>query len=79
MLAESDAATVERIVRKDDWNAYEIRCEGPHIQLFVNGVRTVDYTEADASIPQSGVIAVQVHAGPPSETWYRNMEIAELP
>jgi len=79
MLAESDAATVERIVRKDDWNAYEIRCEGSHIQLFVNGVRTVDYTEADASIPQSGVIAVQVHAGPPSETWYRNMEIAELP
>jgi hypothetical protein len=79
MLVEADRAVTGPIVKLDDWNRYEIRCEGPHIQLFVNDVRTVDYTEADAAIPRSGIIAVQVHAGAPSETWYRNITIAELP
>lgn len=79
MLVEADRAETGRVVKPNDWNRYEIRCEGPRIQLFVNDLRTVDYTEADAAIPRNGIIAVQVHAGAPSETWYRNITIAELP
>jgi len=79
MLVQFDATEVQRIVKRDDWNAYEIRCEGQRIRLLVNGVQTVDYTETDAGIPLSGVIGLQVHAGGPSETWYRNITIAELP
>ncbi len=63
----------------DDWNQYEIRCEGKRIQLFVNGIQTLDYTEADKSIPQFGIIAVQIHSGPPNQAWYRNIKIVELP
>ncbi len=66
-------------LKADDWNQYEIRCEGKRIQLLVNGVKTLDYTEADNSIPQFGIIAVQIHSGPPSQAWYRNIQIAELP
>jgi hypothetical protein len=69
---------IERL-KADDWNQYEIRCEGTRIQLFVNGVRTLDYTETDPTIPLFGIIAVQIHSGPPSEAWYRNIAIAELP
>ena len=72
----------EEMVKKlkaEDWNQYEIRCEGKRIQLFVNGVKTLDYTEADNSIPQFGIIAVQIHSGPASEAWYRNIQILELP
>ncbi len=79
MLVQADAEETARIVKKDDWNSYEIRCEGPRIRLIVNGLQTVDYIETDGSIPLSGLIAVQVHAGAPSETWYRNITIAELP
>ena len=79
MLVQADQAKVLPHVKKDDWNSYEIRCEGPRIRLFVNGAQTVDYTELDEDILMSGVIAVQVHGGPPSETWYRKIEIAELP
>jgi len=68
-----------KTLKADDWNQYEIRCEGPQIQLFVNGIQTLDYTEPDASIPQSGIIAVQIHSGPASEAWYRNIQIVELP
>jgi len=79
MLVQLDAAEVERLAKPDDWNAYEIRCEGQRIRLFLNGEQTVDYTEADGNIPVQGAIGLQVHGGPPSETWYRNLTIAELP
>jgi len=79
MLVQADPAATSKVVKQDDWNHYEIRCEGNHIQLLVNDLRTVDYVESDPTIPRSGVIGVQVHAGPASETWYRNIRIAELP
>jgi len=68
-----------RKLKADDWNQYEIRCEGKRIQLFVNGVKTLDYIETNNSIPQFGIIAVQIHGGRPSQAWYRNIQIAELP
>ena len=40
-----------------------IRCEGPRIQLWLNGVQTVDYTEPDEKIARDGKIAVQIHGG----------------
>ena len=79
VLAKADPALTEKLVKRDDWNTYEIRCEGKRIRLAINGTQTVDYTEEDAKIPQFGIIAVQIHGGPPSEAWYRKLVIEELP
>lgn len=79
VLAKSDTAAVNKVLKRGDWNQYVIRCEGRRIQLFLNDLKTVDYTEADETIPLAGVIAVQIHGGPPSEAWYRNITIEELP
>ena len=65
-------------VNRDDWNDYRIRCEGRRIQLWINGQQTVDYTETDASIERTGIIGLQIHGGPPSEAWYRNIRIKRL-
>ncbi|MDD4871623.1 MAG: DUF1080 domain-containing protein [Kiritimatiellae bacterium] len=78
-LVKSDPTEIMKIVKRDDWNLYEIRCEGPRIQLFVNGIQTVDYTEKDETVMQSGIIGLQIHGGDPSESRYRNITIAELP
>ena len=77
-IRENRSQMVESL-KAEGWNQYEIRCEGPRIQLFVNGVRTLDYTETDETISPAGIIAIQIHGGLPSETWYRNLLIAELP
>src|SRR5215208_6993843 len=69
-LKSPDAAQIKDLVRVGEWNDYVIRAEGPRIRLWLNGVQTVDYTEEDPSIDATGVIAVQIHAGPPSEAWY---------
>ena len=78
-IAVPDRTLLRSAVKPGDWNLYEIRCEGPRIRLFLNGVQTVDYTEKDEKIPQSGIIGLQIHGGEPSEAWYRNITIEELP
>ena len=65
-------------LKMDDWNDYTIRCEGSHIQLWINGHQTVDYTETDKSIEQTGVIGLQIHGGPAAEAWYKDVRIKEL-
>jgi hypothetical protein len=78
VLAQADPDLIARILNKDDWNEYTIRCEGPRIQLWINGEQTVDYTEKDDQIERSGIIALQIHGGPPSEAWYKDLSIVEL-
>jgi len=63
ILAVADPEVVKRAMKRDDWNDYTIRCQGRRIQLWINGQQTVDYTEPDESIEQTGVIGLQIHAG----------------
>jgi hypothetical protein len=79
MLATADKSLIRRIEKHGDWNRYEIRCEGRRIQLFLNGEKTIDYTEADASIEQHGLIALQIHGDCKAEVSYRNITVEELP
>ncbi len=79
MLARPERDVIQKALKPNDWNRYEIRCEGPRIRLSINGVPTVDYTETDDKIPRNGIIGLQIHGGPPSEAWYRNVTIEELP
>jgi hypothetical protein len=74
-LVEADHDLIDRILKKGDWNDYEIVAEGNHIKLSINGTVTADYTEEDPDIPESGRIAVQVHSGPPLEVRFRDMRI----
>lgn len=78
VLAKSDMTKLAPVLNREGWNEYVIRCEGPRIQLWVNGVQTVDYTEEDKTIPQIGKIAVQVHGGGMAEARFRNITIKPL-
>ena len=69
---------VARFLKPDDWNRYVIRCEKDRIELWINGHKTVDYTEKDPAIARRGIIGLQIHGGPPSEAWYRDIVIREL-
>ncbi len=62
-----------------EWNDYRIRAEGPRIQIWLNGVQTVDFTETDSGIDTSGIIAVQIHGNATSVVAYRDLALTELP
>ncbi len=77
-LSEVDNEALLKVLHPDDWNELTVRAEGPHIQIWVNGYQTVDYTEADSTIAQTGLICVQIHRGPPTEAWYKELVITPL-
>lgn len=57
------------------WNDYRIRAEGKHIQLWLNGIQTVDFTETDPGIDEMGIIAVQIHGNATSIVQYKDIII----
>ncbi len=78
-IAKPDPAQIKRLEHLGDWNVYEVRAEGRHIVITLNGEVTVDYTEADAAIPQEGFFGLQIHGGAKSEARFRNLRIQRLP
>lgn len=78
VLAAPAPEVIAKALKLHEWNEYRIRCEGRRIQLWINGVKTVDYTEPDESIEQSGRIAVQIHGGGKAEVRYKDIAIEEL-
>ena len=69
----------QKLIHRNDWNDYVILAEGRHVRQWLNGQKTVDYTEPDTSIPQEGVFGLQIHQGTPAEAWYKDIMIRELP
>ncbi|GAB3985591.1 DUF1080 domain-containing protein [Spirosoma daeguense] len=78
-LVLPDSVKMTKWAKLNDWNSYEIRAENRRIQLYVNGNQTVDYTEKDAAIPQSGLIGLQIHGAGVTQVAYKDIEIEELP
>ena len=77
VLAAPDAKLLEKLVKHDDWNEYVIRAEGPRIQLFLNGTKTVDFTEKDDKIERTGIIGLQIHGGAKAKVMYKDITISE--
>jgi hypothetical protein len=78
-LAKPDAAEVLKWIKINDWNEYRIIAENRRIRLYINGHQTVDYTEPNANIPQSGQIGVQIHGGGKAQVAFKDIFITELP
>ena len=82
MLATPDPNTLRKAqsaTPANGWQTYRIRASGDRIQLWLNGVKTIDYREQDLNIATSGVIALQVHGGMRGTVSYKDIEIIELP
>jgi len=72
-------------LKPGDWNDIEVTAEGDHIQISLNGVQTIDYTEKQTQDPKTkqeiwkkGFIGLQAHAGKVMEVQFKNLRIKEL-
>jgi hypothetical protein len=74
-MVDGWAAGGKDVVHLKDWNTYEIRCQGDHITVTLNGKVTADIHDSSRL---RGVIALQLHAGPAMEAYFRNIRIEEL-
>jgi len=78
-LATVDMDAVNKILHRNDWNDYRIRCEGKRIRIWLNGLQTVDYTETESGIAEDGLIALQIHGGAKAVVFFKDIAIEELP
>jgi HEAT repeat protein len=78
-LARATDEQIKRLEKPGDWNRYEVRCDGPRLQITLNGEQTVDYTETDATLPRDGLIGLQIHGGCKAEVSFRHLTIETLP
>ncbi|MCX7047750.1 MAG: DUF1080 domain-containing protein [Candidatus Sumerlaeota bacterium] len=70
------AAELLKNFKQDDWNTYRVVCHGPEIALYLNGVlmcQTTDHRVAPAAA--RGIIALQMHPGPPMKIQFKNIRI----
>jgi hypothetical protein len=79
VLVKPDPANVEKALKPGEWNEYLIRARGKRIQTSINGVLMIDYTETDETLPQYGMIGLQVHGGGAAEASYKDINIQVLP
>ncbi|RME95032.1 MAG: DUF1080 domain-containing protein [Verrucomicrobia bacterium] len=74
-----DPAQLLQAYKKEDWNTYRIVCRGPEITVYLNGTLMCQLTDLDAKHAASqGVIALQMHPGPPMKVQFRNIRLRKL-
>ncbi len=67
-------------VEREDWNRYCVTVRGNRIQQSINGLPSVDVVDhQQAKAADSGIIALQLHAGPPMRVQFRNIRLRRLP
>ncbi len=79
LMAASDMAALGPVIKRNDWNDYVIRADGPRITTWINGVQGTDFIEPDPAIPDWGKFGIQVHGGGKALVQVRNISVEELP
>lgn len=73
----ADKERVEEVISPNDWNEVYIKADGPDIEIKINEVSTVTFTEK-GDVPTKGCICLQTHSGEPYEVWYKNIILNPL-
>ncbi len=71
-----DRNEIAKFYKKSDWNDYVIICKDNHVEQYLNGIKTVDLVDNDPKGRcNSGILALQIHAGPPMWVEYKDIRI----
>ncbi len=73
-----DREALQAKIKNEDWNDYRIVARGNHLQHYINGVlmsEVIDEQKDKAAT--SGVIALQLHQGPPMVVQFKDIELVQ--
>jgi hypothetical protein len=68
-----DSDAIQAAIKLEDWNEYKIIAKGNHVQHFINGMQTVDVTDETEVGAKTGIVALQLHAGPPMIVQFKDI------
>ncbi len=86
---DKDALIKAGYYRDKDWNEYHIIAEGNHLRHYLNGYATMELVDNDRvtnpddprdnkGAAREGLLALQIHAGPPMVVEFKDIRIREL-
>ena len=64
------------IIDWEGWNTYEITAIGPKVELFINGIKSLE--TSDPTRLRKGVFAFQIHSKTLMETGWKDVRIIPL-
>jgi hypothetical protein len=74
-----DPETLEGKIKRDGWNRYRIIANGFHFTHLINGRVMASGLDLDeANRRRSGILAFQLHSGPPMRIKLRNIRIRQF-
>jgi len=74
-----DQEGFKKLMKLDDWNEVVIIGKGSNIKHYLNNQLILDFTDNEPSLAlKEGILAVQLHAGKPMWTEFKNIRIKEL-
>ncbi len=65
-------------IRPRDWNDYHVIAEGNRIVTKINGVKMHELVDDAPQARSSGIIAFQLHSGPPMTIRFRNIQLKTI-
>lgn len=65
-------------IRPHDWNDYHIKAQGDYFISRVNGHTMHEVTDRSSVAKRSGVIAFQIHRGPPMKVLLKDIRVKKL-
>jgi len=75
-----DTKDIQTAIKKEDWNEYVILAEGNQLTHIINGRVTAQVTDNDTkNRAMSGILALQLHAGPAMTVQFKNIRIRRTP
>jgi len=72
----TDSKELQKHIKKEDWNEYEITAQGNHLIHKINGQVTAEVIDNEKDKrAESGLLALQLHAGPPMTVEFKDIEL----
>jgi hypothetical protein len=77
IMGKSDE--IQAVIKKEDWNDYVIIVRGNHLTHVINGRITAEvWDDQSDKAAKAGILALQLHAGPPMSVQFKNIRIKKL-
>lgn len=73
-----DADKLYASIKPGDWNTYTIIAQGTHLVQKINDQVMADVTDNDPKGYRSGILALQIHAGPPMMVQFKDIRLKRL-
>ncbi|QDU58807.1 3-keto-disaccharide hydrolase [Aeoliella mucimassa] len=75
----ADSQALLKATEGDDWNEYRIVAQGAKIKLWINGKLMCEVEDHDPKLSTTkGLIALQMHQGPPMKIEYKSVRLRSL-